>query len=89
MSSHRDLPAAGRYDEIAGRFLIRAMDIKKLLDAGEHLDLEYLKLPHDRFTAMQAAFAECGTERLKPAFEYLQGQYTYEELRLARVLLGM
>ncbi len=60
--------------------------IEKLLDAGEHLDLEYLKLPRDRFSALQAAFTQCGDERLKPVFEHLRGEYSYDEIRLARVL---
>lgn len=61
--------------------------IEKLLDAGEKLDLEYLKLPRDRFEAIEAAFAECGEERLKPVYEYLEGKYSYDEIRLVRVLL--
>jgi ATP-dependent DNA helicase RecQ len=63
--------------------------IEKIIDAGEPLDLEYLKLPHDRFKAMKAAFDKCGDEKLKPVFEYLKGKYTYDELKLVRVLLRM
>lgn len=61
--------------------------IEKLLDAGEKLDLDYLKLPQDRFEAMSQAFGECGEERLKPVYEFLEGKYGYDELRLARALL--
>lgn len=61
--------------------------LEKMLDAGERLDLEYLKLPKDRFQQMQAAFSACGDERLKPVFEYLGQKFSYDELRLARVLL--
>lgn len=60
--------------------------IEKLLDAGEKLDLEYLKLPRDRYVAMKQAFSVCDDEKLKPAFEYLKGKYNYDELRLARLL---
>jgi ATP-dependent DNA helicase RecQ len=60
--------------------------IEKMLDAGERLDLEYLKLPRDRYLAMKQGFAECGDERLKPVFEHLKGKYTYDELKLARLL---
>jgi len=60
--------------------------IEKLLDAGCELDLEYLKLPVDRYNIMKKAFEECGDERLKPVFEYLKGKYHYDELRLVRVL---
>jgi ATP-dependent DNA helicase RecQ len=61
--------------------------IEKIIDAGEQVDLEYLKLPRDRYEVMKSAFSECGDERLKPVFEHLKGKFDYEELRLARVLL--
>lgn len=61
--------------------------IEKMLDSGEILDLEYLKLPRDRFEVMRKAYLKCGDEKLKPVFEYLEGKYTYDELKLARVLL--
>ena len=57
------------------------------IDAGEVLDLEYLKLPHDRYDVMRKAYLKCGDEKLKPVFEYLNEKYTYDELKLARVLL--
>ena len=62
--------------------------IEKMVDAGERLDLEYLKLPSDRYRIMQAAFKECGDEKLKPVFEYLKEKFSYDELRLVRVLMG-
>ncbi len=61
--------------------------IEKMIDAGEILDLEYLKLPRDRFEVMKKAFSKCSDEKLKPVFEYLAGNYTYDELKLVRVLL--
>lgn len=61
--------------------------IEKLIDSGESLDLEYLKLPKDRFETMKEAFFECGDEKLKPVFDYLDGKYNYDELRLTRTLL--
>jgi len=61
--------------------------IEKLLDAGERLDLEYLKLPSDRYENIKSAFQDCGDEKLKPVYEHLEGKYSYDELRLIRVLL--
>lgn len=61
--------------------------IEKLIDAGEKLDFDYLKLPSDRYRIMKEAFNACGKERLKPVFEYLGGNYSYDELRLVRVLM--
>ncbi len=61
--------------------------IEKLIDAGDKLDLDYLKLPRGRYEAMKAAFEECGDEKLKPVFEHLGEKYSYDELKLVRVLL--
>lgn len=61
--------------------------IEKMIDAGEKIDLEYLKLPLDRFKAMEKAFTKIGDERLKPVYEHLEGRYHYDELRLARVIM--
>jgi RecQ family ATP-dependent DNA helicase len=62
--------------------------IEDIIQAGEKIDLDYLKIPGDRYAVMKAAFEECGAERLKPAFEYLGEEYSYDELRLARVLMN-
>lgn len=62
--------------------------IEKLIDAGESLDFEYLKLPSDRYEVIKAAFLECGIEKLKPVFEYLNGEYSYDELKLVRTLMS-
>ncbi len=61
--------------------------IEKLTDAGEKLDLEYLKLPKDRYAEISEAFFEIGDEKLKPVYEYLNGKFAYDELKLVRVLL--
>ena len=61
--------------------------IEKMLDAGEQLDLEYLKLPLDRFKAIKKGYAKCGDEWLKPVFVFLEEKYSYDELKLVRVLL--
>jgi ATP-dependent DNA helicase RecQ len=61
--------------------------IEKLIDAGEKLDLDYLKLPKEKYEIIKAAFDECSDEKLKPVFEYLEGKYSYDELKLVRVLM--
>lgn len=61
--------------------------IEKLVDAGEKLDLDYLKLPSDKFATIKNAFSECGDEKLKPVFEYLKEKYNYDDLRLVRILI--
>jgi ATP-dependent DNA helicase RecQ len=61
--------------------------LEKLIDEEIKLDLDYLRLPKDRYETMKGAFLDCGDEKLKPVFEYLNGKFSYDELRLARVLL--
>ncbi|MEI7451702.1 MAG: DNA helicase RecQ [Candidatus Falkowbacteria bacterium] len=61
--------------------------IEKLVDAGEKINLDYLKLPHDKYEIMKKAFIECGEEKLKPVFEYLDGKYPYDDLKLVRILM--
>jgi ATP-dependent DNA helicase RecQ len=61
--------------------------IEKLIDAGDKLDLEYLKLPKDKYEIISQAFLEVGDEKLKPIFEHLNGKYDYDDLKLIRVLL--
>lgn len=61
--------------------------LEKMIDAGEKMDLEYLKLPLDRYEKIKAAFLVCGDEKLKPVFEYLGGEFEYDVIRLVRVLM--
>ena len=60
--------------------------IERLLDAGANLDLEYLKLPRGKYEEIKTAFDTIGDEFLKPVFQYLEGKYDYEDLRLVRVI---
>jgi len=61
--------------------------IEKMIDDGLRLDLEYLKLPKDRYNKIKNAFMVCGDELLRPVYEYLDKKYSYDEIKLARVLL--
>ncbi len=60
--------------------------IEKLLDSDVDLDLEYLKLPREKYQEIKSAFDTIGDEFLKPVFEYLEGEYNYDDLRLVRVI---
>ena len=58
-----------------------------LLEAEEGLDIEYLKPPKDRLEKIRNAFGECGDERLKPVFEFLDEEFSYDEIRLGKLFL--
>ncbi|MFA5247983.1 MAG: DNA helicase RecQ [Patescibacteria group bacterium] len=62
--------------------------IEKMIDAGERLDLEYLKLPLDSYNKIKESFVELGDEKLKPIFEKFNGEYSYDRIRLVRVLIN-
>lgn len=61
-----------------------------LLERGDVNRNEVLQLADTRLSkslpAIYAAFKEIGDEKLAPIFEYFNGTYMYDDLRLARVL---
>ncbi len=59
--------------------------LERLTMQGETLDLAHLLPAAERFDQINAAFDACGDDFLNPAWEYLAGQFTYDELRLARI----
>lgn len=65
-----------------------ANHIEKMIDAGEKLDLEYLKLPLDSYNKIKEVFEELGDERLKPIFEKFSGEYSYDRIRIVRILMN-
>ncbi len=62
--------------------------LEKLVAHKEALDLEYLRLPSGRFEKIRDAFEECGDWRLTPAREVLGEDFSYNELKLARLFLN-
>ncbi len=61
--------------------------LEKLAKNEEELDLEYLRLPQNRFEKIKAAFQESGGWQLNPVREILGEDFSYRELRLARLFL--
>jgi len=60
--------------------------LEKLLNAGERLSYDYLRPPEDHFQNIQKAITVCGDTRLKPIYDFLQGQHSYDEIRLVLLL---
>ncbi|MCK5122651.1 MAG: DNA helicase RecQ [Candidatus Pacebacteria bacterium] len=58
-----------------------------LLEADKNLDIEYLKPPEERLEKIKNAFEECGDERLKPVFEFLDEEFSYDEIRSGKMFL--
>ena len=59
--------------------------LERLTQQGETLDLAHALPAAERFDQINAAFDACGDEFLNPAWERLARQFTYDELRLARI----
>jgi ATP-dependent DNA helicase RecQ len=61
--------------------------IEKLISSGEEIDIDYLRPPLERFEKIKAAFQETNGNALWPVREMLGEQFSYEELKLARIFL--
>ncbi|MCK4554433.1 RecQ family ATP-dependent DNA helicase, partial [Candidatus Parcubacteria bacterium] len=61
--------------------------LEKLIATGAKLDIDYLKPPTERFEKIKKAFQESGELNLSPVREILGEEYSYDELRLARMFL--
>ena len=61
--------------------------LERLVDEGVELDLEHLTPEGERLDQIKEAFDTCGSAFLKPVWEFLGSEFTYVELRLARLCL--
>lgn len=61
--------------------------LEKILDTGERLDDAHVSFAPERLEKIAAAFTQSGDLMLAPAREILGQAYSYDELRLARLLL--
>jgi ATP-dependent DNA helicase RecQ len=61
--------------------------IEKLLSNGEKLDIDYLRPSVEKCAAIQAAFQRSGGTAVSAVREMLGRQFSYEELRIARLFM--
>ena len=61
--------------------------IEKLVSAGEKIDIEYLRPPPERFETIKDAFQKSGGAALSPVREMLGEQFSYAELKIARLFI--
>ncbi len=59
--------------------------IEKLIEDEVQIDIEYLMPKKFVYKQIEKSFNECGLEKLKPVYEYLQEKYSYDDLRLVRI----
>ncbi|OGL69711.1 ATP-dependent DNA helicase RecQ [Candidatus Uhrbacteria bacterium RIFCSPHIGHO2_02_FULL_47_44] len=61
--------------------------VLKLVEEDPDLDVMHLKPPAKQFIEIEKAFQASPTKLLTAVFNILEGKYTYEELRIARLFL--
>ena len=61
--------------------------LELMVSQGVTLDMEYLLPSPERLRSIEKAFDVYGNSILKPAWEFLGTEFTYDELRLARMYL--
>ncbi len=54
---------------------------------GETLEVAHLAPPQERLARIEEAFGVCGSAFLRPVWEYLGSEFSYDEIRIARVCL--
>ena len=61
--------------------------IERLASQGQSLSIDHLLPEQQRLMQIKEAFDVCGEQFLKPAWEYLGSEFSYDELRVARIFL--
>ncbi len=62
--------------------------LEKLSKENPELDISYLKPNASKFDEIKKAFSQSKTQVLTPVFKRLNGKYSFEDLRLARIFLS-
>ncbi|MEK6913405.1 MAG: RecQ family ATP-dependent DNA helicase [Nanoarchaeota archaeon] len=61
--------------------------IEKIVAKDKQIDINYLLPSEERFKKIKTAFEKFGTERLAPIYNCFNGEFSYEEIRLVRIVI--
>ena len=61
--------------------------LEKLIEGGEKIDINYLLSSKENLEIIKSAFKKIGIERLKPIYEYLNEAFSYDEIKLVRIVI--
>lgn len=61
--------------------------IEKIFEINKNIDIEYLRPTNERFSAIKKAFLEADSDKLSPISQILGEKYSYNEIRIVRLLL--
>lgn len=64
-----------------------AQHLEKMVELGEALDVSHVAIPTERLEKIAQAFSQTGDSFLTPVRERLGEAYSYDEIRLARLIL--
>ena len=59
--------------------------LERLVESGVEVEWAHLLPPPERLAEIESAFEAVGDDLLRPVFDELDGEYSYEEIRLARL----
>jgi RecQ family ATP-dependent DNA helicase len=74
-----------KFQELKERRII--YHIEKLIEGGEKIDINYLIPSKEKFDIIKSAFEKIGIERLSPIYNYFDEKYSYEDIRLVRMII--
>ena len=60
--------------------------IEKIMGSGEIIKVNYL-LSKEKFDKIKTAFEKFGIERLAPIYNYLNKEFSYDEIRLTQIII--
>ena len=60
--------------------------IEKLMEGGERINLNYL-LQKEKFDKIRSVLKKFGIERIAPIYDYFKGEFSYDEIRIARIIM--
>ena len=61
--------------------------IGKIVDSGEKIDIDYLAPPEGKFRSIEIAFEKFGFGKISPIYNYFNGDFSYDEIRLVGLIL--
>jgi ATP-dependent DNA helicase RecQ len=61
--------------------------IEKLVSSGEKIDIDYLRPSSGKFEKIRAAFQKSNGTALWPVREMLGEEFSFEELKIARIFI--
>jgi len=56
------------------------------MEGGERINLNYL-LQKEKFDKIRSVLKKFGIERIAPIYDYFKGEFSYDEIRLARIIM--